>query len=284
MGVSFYIVSGISGAGKSQLLKIFEDLGFMCIDNMPLQMMDDFIDVCLKNSGKYKNVAVSVDSRAGESLKGFKHIVSALEKKQIFHKTIFLDCSDSVLIRRFSETRRRHPLGPSVSRGIRLERKMLKDVFTAANEVIDTSGTTMGELKKIILRMTGSDEGKEHLTVSVMSFGYKYGLPLDVDIVYDVRFLINPNYISALRAKTGKDKAVKDYIMKQKTFKTFFADFSKLIKMTIPGYINEGKSYLTIAIGCTGGRHRSVFVSELLAQFLSNNNYKVSINHRDIKR
>ncbi|MDR1951922.1 MAG: RNase adapter RapZ [Elusimicrobiota bacterium] len=284
MGINFYIVSGMSGAGKSQLLKIFEDLGFICVDNMPLQMMDDFINVCLKNSAKYKNVAVSVDSRAGKSLECFKDIINTLKKNKIFLKIIFLDCSNSVLIRRFSETRRRHPLGSSVSNGIKIERKMLKDVFLAADEVVDTSDTTMGELKKIILKMTGSSEGKKHLIISVMSFGYKYGIPYDVDIVYDVRFLINPNYVSALRAKTGKDKAVKDYISKQKIFGEFFSEFTKLMKMTIPGYIDEGKSYLTIAIGCTGGRHRSVFTTEKLGKFLLDNDYKVNINHRDIDR
>ncbi|MDR2860287.1 MAG: RNase adapter RapZ [Elusimicrobiota bacterium] len=284
MEINFYIVSGMSGAGKSQVLKIFEDLGFVCIDNMPLQMMDDFARVCLKNQEKYKNVAVSVDSRAGTALKDFKNILSSLEKKKIKHKTIFLNCNDSVLIRRFSETRRRHPLGKSVHKSIKLERKMLSDVFSCADEVVDTSETTMGELKKIILRVTGASAGKEYLNVSVISFGYKYGIPSDVDIVYDVRFLINPNYVADLRPKTGKDAPVKNYIIKQPVFKRFFSEFTKLIETTLPGYIDEGKSYLTIAIGCTGGRHRSVFTAEELAHFLRSKKYKVNINHRDIDR
>ena len=285
MRIDFYIVSGMSGAGKSQTLNIFEDLGFICIDNMPLQMMSSFIAIALKNPAKYKKVAISIDSRAGDALKNFKKILQILKNPLINHKTIFLNCSDAALIRRFSETRRRHPLGKSVYKSIALERKMLRDVFAASDEIIDTSQTTMGELKKIISALAGSKTGgREHLNISVLSFGYKYGLPSDADIVYDVRFLINPNYCAALRDKSGKDKAVQNYILAQKAFDDFFSLFTKLIENALPGYIDEGKSYLTIAIGCTGGRHRSVFTAEKLAHFLKGKKYKVSVNHRDIDK
>jgi UPF0042 nucleotide-binding protein len=273
----------MSGAGKSQALKIFEDFGFVCIDNMPIRMVADFIDICLKNSVRYKNVAISVDSRAGESLISFKDLLVIFKKKNIGYKIIFLNASDSVLLRRYSEVRRRHPLGKSVSEGIELERKIIDRVFSVADEVIDTSDLTIGELKKVISVLAGiRQSGRQHLNISILSFGYKYGLPNDADIVYDVRFITNPNYVHGLKFKTGKDEAVRKYIEKQKEFKVFFNIFSKLIETTLPGYIKEGKSYLTIAVGCTGGQHRSVFTAEKLVRLLKSKKYKVKLNHRDI--
>ncbi|OEG70388.1 hypothetical protein ATZ36_04625 [Candidatus Endomicrobiellum trichonymphae] len=281
--IKLYIISGMSGAGKSQALKIFEDFGFVCIDNMPVRMIASFIDICLKNSVRYKNVAISLDSRAGESLTSFKDLLVIFKKKNISYKIIFFNASDSVLFRRYSETRRRHPLGKSVSEGIELERKIINRVFMVADEVIDTSGFTIGELKKVISVLAGIQQsGKQYLNISILSFGYKYGLPNDADIVYDVRFITNPNYVHGLKFKTGRDEAVREYIEKQKEFRVFFNIFSKLIKTTLPGYIKEGKSFLTIAVGCTGGQHRSVFTAEKLAGFLKNKKYKVKLNHRDI--
>jgi len=281
----FFIVSGMSGAGKSQALKVFEDFGFTCVDNMPLSMVDEFADIWLKNSATYKNAAISIDSRAGKELNSLNKVLALLEKKKIDYKIIFFNASDSVLVRRYSETRRKHPLGKSVSESIELERKMLSGIFTIADEVIDTSDMTIGALKETISKFTGrSFKSKEHLDISLVSFGYKYGIPNDADIVYDVRFITNPNYVSGLKLKTGKDKAVQNYILKQKEFKVFFNLFSKLILKTLPGYIKEGKSYLTIAVGCTGGRHRSVFTVEKLANFLKAQKYKIKINHRDILR
>jgi UPF0042 nucleotide-binding protein len=283
--VKLYIVSGMSGAGKSQALKIFEDFGFVCVDNIPVQMLANFIDVCLKNSVRYKNVAISIDSRAGKSLVSFKDILVIFKKKKIGYKIIFFNASDSVLIRRYSETRRRHPLGKSVSEGIKLERKIVDRIFTVADKVIDTSDLTIGELKKVISVLAGIQQsGKQYLNISVLSFGYKYGLPNNVDIVYDMRFIANPNYVHGLKFKTGRDEAVRKYIEEQKEFRDFFNIFSKLIETTLLGYIKEGKSYLTIAIGCTGGQHRSVFMAEKLARFLKSKKYKVKLNHRDILR
>ncbi|OEG70396.1 hypothetical protein ATZ36_04550 [Candidatus Endomicrobiellum trichonymphae] len=281
--IKLYIVSGMSGAGKSQALKIFEDFGFVCVDNMPIRMVADFIDICLKNSVRYENVAISVDSRAGESLTSFKNMLIVFKKKNIGYKIIFFNASDSVLLRRYSETRRRHPLGKSVSEGIKLERKIVDKIFTVADEVIDTSDLTIGELKKAISVLAGVQRSvKQYLNISVLSFGYKYGLPNNADIVYDVRFIANPNYVHVLKFKTGRDEAVRKYIEKQKEFRDFFSIFSKLIETTLTGYIKEGKSYLTIAIGCTGGQHRSVFTAEKLAGFLKSRKYKVKLNHRDI--
>ncbi|MDR3071467.1 MAG: RNase adapter RapZ [Endomicrobium sp.] len=283
--IKLYIISGMSGAGKSQALKIFENFGFVCVDNMPVQMFFDFVSICLKNQDKYKNVAISVDSRAGESLSHLGDMLVVLKSKKINYKIIFFNASDSVLLRRYSETRCRHPLGKTVSEGINLERKIVNDVFCTADEVVDTSNLTIGELRKTISVFAGVHQlEKQFLNISVVSFGYKYGLPSDADIVYDVRFLPNPNYVHGLKFKTGKDKAVKKYIEKQKEFKLFFGRFSELIEINLLGYIKEGKSYLTIAIGCTGGRHRSVFIVEKFAEFLKSKKYKVKLNHRDILR
>ncbi|GMO54521.1 MAG: RNase adapter RapZ [Candidatus Endomicrobiellum trichonymphae] len=283
--IKLYIISGMSGAGKSQALKIFEDFGFVCVDNIPIQIVADFIDICLKDSIRYKNVAISVDSRAGKSLTSFKDLLIVFKKKNIGYKIIFFNATDSVLLRRYSETRRRHPLGKSVSEGIKLERKIMDRIFTVADEIIDTSDLTIGELKKVISMLADiCQSGKQYLNTSILSFGYKYGLPNDADIVYDVRFIINPNYVHGLKFKTGRDEAVRKYIEKQKEFSVFFNIFSKLIETTLPGYIKESKSHLTIAIGCTGGQHRSVFTAEKLAGFLKSKKYKVKLNHRDILR
>jgi UPF0042 nucleotide-binding protein len=282
---TLYIISGMSGAGKSQSLKIFEDFGFFCIDNIPIQIIKKSIDFFIKNYNDYKNVVISIDSRAGKKIKLFKNIISILKQKNISYKIIFLNASDSVLLKRYSETRRRHHLGKSVSEGIILERKIMNSVFLISDEVIDTSNLTLGELKKnisVILRIKHFN--KKYLNISIISFGYKYGLPSDSDIVYDVRFITNPNYIHELKNKNGIHKSVKKYIEKQDTFNDFFTIFSKLIETTISGYINEGKSYLTIAIGCTGGKHRSVCVAEKLAVFLKHKKYKIKLDHRDILR
>jgi UPF0042 nucleotide-binding protein len=281
--IKLYIISGMSGAGKSQALKIFEDYGFICVDNIPVRMVADFVDICLKNPVKYKNVAISIDSRAGESLRSFEDLIVIFKKKNVGYKIVFLNASNSVLLRRYSETRRRHPLGKSVSEGIELERKIIDRVFKVADEVIDTSALTIGELKKVISVLAGiRQSGKQYLNISILSFGYKYGMPNDADIVYDMRFITNPNYVHGLKFKTGRDEAVRKYIEKQREFRVFFDIFSKLIEKTLSGYINEGKSYLTIAVGCTGGQHRSVFTAEKLSGFLKSKKYKVKLNHRDI--
>lgn len=284
MKTKFFIVSGMSGAGKSQALKIFEDFGFVCVDNMPLKMAGDFIDICLKNPEKYKNVAMSIDARAGESIKSVTDILGILKKKKIDYRIVFFNAGENVLIKRYSETRRKHPLGKSVAEGIALERKVIDGIFSIADEVIDTSNMTIGGLKDVISKLTGAAAKKERLNISVTSFGYKYGIPYDADIVFDVRFIKNPNYVHGLKFKTGKDKAVKNYIKKQLEFLSFFNIFSGLISKTLPGYIKEGKSHLTVALGCTGGRHRSVFAAEELAAFLKRKKYKVNISHRDILR
>jgi UPF0042 nucleotide-binding protein len=284
MSINFYIISGMSGAGKSQALKIFEDFGFYCVDNMPLVLMKDFTEICLKVPVKYTNVAISIDIRSGTDLSKFVDILKTLRKKQIIVKTLFLDCNALTLIKRFSETRRKHPIGKPIVESISLERGMLKDVLKESDKIIDTSHMTIGELKNSIAKFSQILSEKSHINISLISFGYKYGIPLESDIVFDIRFLSNPNYVASLKNRTGKDISVKKYLLKQKDFNRFFTLFSNVLEVTIPAYISEGKSYLTISIGCTGGQHRSVFTVERLSKFLKAKKYNVNINHRDILR
>ncbi len=277
-----FIITGMSGAGKSQALKCFEDLGFYCIDNLPVALIPAFSGL-VKTNRHFKNVALGIDIREGRFFKGFVSALDALGKLGLHYKIIFLDASDQVLFQRFSETRHRHPLGKNITMAVREERKILFDLKERANQVIDTSKLTLGELKEILagaLELRRSSEMK----LSVVSFGYKYGIPLDADLVMDVRFLPNPYYIPRLARKTGLDPAVGAYIRSRPGFKNFITGYTGQIKQLLPLYIKEGKSYLTIAIGCTGGKHRSVFIASRLAEALSRFGFSVSEYHRDIRK
>lgn len=280
----FLIISGISGAGKSQVLNLLEDFGYVCVDNMPLEFVSEFIKLYRKNRNEYKNVALSIDVRAGKNINKITDILAELKKEKINNEVFFLNADDGTILKRYSETRRRHPLGVIVKDGIKAERKMLKVVQRVANQEIDTTNMTIGELKNTLAQLIGLSSDKRNLLLSIMSFGFKYGIAAEADIVFDVRFVPNPNYVSGLKTKTGKDAEVVKYIEKQKEYKPFFDKISQLLKDLIPGYIKEGKSQLTIAVGCTGGRHRSVATAEKLAKFFIKNNFKVKIYHRDIFR
>ncbi|MDD3053158.1 MAG: RNase adapter RapZ [Endomicrobiia bacterium] len=281
---NFLIISGISGAGKSQVLNILEDFGFTCIDNMPLEFVFDFIDLCKKDRKKYKNVAVSIDIRAGKNINKINGILSKLKKERMSNKVFFLNADDSTILKRYSETRRKHPLGLLVKDGILEERRMMQVVKNISDQEIDTANMTIGELKNTLGKLIGLSSDKKQLLLSIMSFGFKYGIANEADIVFDVRFIPNPNYVSGLKTKTGKDLAVVKYVEKQKEYNKFFDKISNLLKDLLPGYIKEGKSQLTVAIGCTGGRHRSVATAEKLAKFFIKNKYKVKLYHRDIAR
>jgi UPF0042 nucleotide-binding protein len=283
MGSTFYIITGLSGAGKSQALKCLEDIGFFCVDNLPLDLVPKFADLCLQMRGKLNNVALGIDVRAGKSLRHLDQVLDEIKKRQIDYRIIFFTANDSTLLHRYSETRRRHPLGRRVIDGIQKERKLLEPIHPLINQEIDTSYLTVGELKEILTReMEISSNNK--ITVSLLSFGYKYGVPLDADLVIDVRFLPNPNYVQTLRSKTGQDRAVRGYVQRQKLYKEFLNRFLSMIDFLLPNYIREGKSYLTLGVGCTGGRHRSVVVAEAVARYLSRKRFSVQIYHRDIER
>jgi len=277
-----FIITGMSGAGKSQALKSFEDLGFYCIDNLPITLMPQF--AALVSDRRYlKNVALGIDIREGRFFKDFIRTLDNLGKLGLDYKIIFLDAADAVIMQRFSETRHRHPLGKNIAAAVKEERRLLYDLKARANKVIDTSKLTLGELKEIL---SGTLELRHtaEMKLSVISFGYKYGMPLDADIVMDVRFLPNPYYVPALRAKTGLDAAVGRYLRDKPGFKNFLNGYTEQIKNLLPLYIKEGKSYLTIAIGCTGGRHRSVYIAGEIAKKLAASGFSVSEYHRDIRK
>ncbi|MDD5627692.1 MAG: RNase adapter RapZ [Elusimicrobia bacterium] len=275
-----YIITGISGAGKSQALKCFEDFGFSCIDNLPIALLDRFADLTAR-SRHLKRVALGMDIREGRFLAALPGILKRLKSRGVDHRTIFLDASDAVVIQRFSETRHRHPLGKKVDQAVRQERRALTPIKEIADQVIDTSAMTLGELKERLSETLGLTRARE-MALNILSFGYKFGLPMDADIVLDVRFLPNPHYVSRLRRRTGLDPRVQRYILAQPMTRRFLEGVFEMVHGLLPYYIREGKSYLTIAVGCTGGHHRSVFVARHLAQKLRASGISIQEFHRDI--
>lgn len=275
-----FIITGMSGAGKSQALKIFGDFGFYCVDNLPLALFGNFIEY-VSGRADLNNVALGIDIREGESLKEMPKLLKTLNRNDFVPKVIFLDAGDECLIRRFSETKHKHPLHKKLAAAIAHERQLLSPIQVLADKVIDTSDLKLGELKEKLSALLESKR-EDDMQISVVSFGFKHGILKDCDIVMDVRFLPNPYYIPELKEKTGLDRAVQDYIMSFKETGEFIEKFADLIKYLIPKYIKEGKSYLTIAMGCTGGHHRSVFMAHELAQRLRKAGLTASEFHRDI--
>ena len=275
-----FIITGMSGAGKSQALKIFGDLGFYCVDNLPIALFAQFADY-VKNHTELKNIALGIDVREGERLKELPTLLKKHTQKDFNTKVLFLDATEECLIRRFSETKHKHPLHKKLAAAIAHEHELLTPIRIAANKVIDTTDLNLGELKeKLAALLELTQEGE--MQISVVSFGFKNGIPKDTDLVMDVRFLPNPYYVPKLKNKTGLDKPVQEYILSFKQTKDFSARFTNLIKYLIPLYIKEGKSYLTIAMGCTGGKHRSVFMAHQLAEALRKQGLSASEFHRDI--
>lgn len=279
------IITGMSGAGKTVAVHSFEDLGYFVIDNMLPSLAEKFVDV-IKNSGEFDKVAMVMDLRS----RGFhSKVLPSLEKLRqrddLAVRLLFLDADNVTLVSRYKETRRAHPLAPQgrLLDGVELERKLLTELKSRADVIIDTTNLTPRNLKLRINKFFGHGEGS-NFYVEVMSFGFKYGLPLDADIVMDVRFLPNPFYIPELKHQTGNDRAVQEYVMKSADAQKFYQHLSALIKGALPGYIHEGKSSLTIAIGCTGGQHRSVTIANRLADDLRNSNYRVNLYHRDVDK
>ncbi|MHB0997584.1 MAG: RNase adapter RapZ [Elusimicrobiales bacterium] len=277
-----FIVTGMSGAGKSQALKSLEDLGFYCIDNLPIALLPQF--AALVGDRRYlKNVALGIDIREGRFFKDFVRALDNLGKLGLDYKLVFLDASDEVLMQRFSETRHRHPLGKNIASAVKEERRLLTELKARSNKVIDTSKLTLGELKEMLSGMMELRRTAE-MKLSVLSFGFKYGIPLDADLVMDVRFLPNPYYLPSLRKKTGLDASVGNYLKTKPGFRNFLKGYTDQVKALLPLYIKEGKSYLTIAIGCTGGRHRSVYTASEMAKRLAAGGFSVSEYHRDIRK
>ncbi len=281
--MKFIIITGLSGAGKSQAVRILEDSGYYCMDNLPPTLLPDFADLCSQSKRGINKVAVVVDIRGGKFFNDLFKSLDVLEKSGFGYKILFLDASDDILIKRFKELRRPHPLSPDgrIIDGIEEERKKLDEVKQKANYIIDTSNLTTAMLKEEIKHIFLEGKESKNLTISVVSFGFKRGVPLDADLMFDVRFLPNPFYIQELKEFTGNDQKVRDYVMKWEQTKTFSSKRIDMIDFLIPFYIKEGKTQLVIAIGCTGGQHRSVTLANVLYEDLKNKGHRVIIDHRD---
>ncbi len=279
------MITGLSGSGKGSALKAFEDLGYYCVDNLPVGLIPKFADMCAAAGSHIPRSAVVVDIREGEALSQLPVAYQRLGRDGLKVALVFLEASDEALIQRFEETRRPHPLGRNlpVREGIRLERSLLKPMRQLAETVIDTSRMNVHELRQLIQDRFGGRQRKTML-VSVLSFGFKHGVPQDADLVFDVRFLPNPNYIAGLREKSGRDPEVREYVESQSQTTEFLSRLSDLLLFLLPHYVREGKSYLTIAIGCTGGRHRSVALAEHIGELLEEEGYKTKVVHRDLER
>ena len=283
---NFVIVTGLSGAGRSTALKNFEDLGYFCVDNLPTTLIPKFAEICLQLKDKIDKVALGIDIREGDFLDDLFSSLEELGKMAFSHQILFLEASNSILVRRYSETRRKHPLdteGRSMLEVIIKERKRLMGIKERADKIIDTTSLTPQEFKQVIFSSFRETPELDTMNVSLVSFGYKYGIPVDADLVIDTRFLPNPHYIERLRPLTGNDPEVSRFVLKSAVTQKFLRKYFGLLKFLIPYYIKEGKSYLTIAVGCTGGRHRSVIIVNELKRFI-NKKYPVKTQYRDIEK
>jgi RNase adapter protein RapZ len=283
--VDFVVITGLSGAGRSEAAKVLEDIGYFVIDNLPPSLIQRVADLALVGTERSR-VALVVDSRGGAFGSDVSELTRALDSLRSHNvrlRVVFLEASDRVLVRRYEQTRRRHPVGAErVAEAIALERDLLRDLHAAADLVIDTSDLNPHELRvRILVAFAGEAAG---LTVNVTSFGFKYGLPLDADIVLDVRFLPNPHWVPELRPRTGRDQAVREYVLAQDATKLFMERLEGMLEVALPGYVGEGKHYLTVAIGCTGGKHRSVVLAEELGAWLEEQDFNANVSHRDMER
>ena len=280
------IVTGMSAAGKSTALNVLEDEGYYCVDNMPISLIIKFADLAASQEEGYSDIALGIDIRSGNALNELDEVLQKLEARRYNYKILFLDSSDDVLVKRYKETRRTHPLAKDdrVDKGISLEREQMTFLKERADYIIDTSQLLTRELKQELEKIFVKDTGYSNLFVTVLSFGFKYGIPVDADIVFDVRFLPNPYYIDDLKSLTGNDKAIQDYVMGFDETKEFLNKVEDLIKFLLPNYVKEGKNSLVIAIGCTGGKHRSVTLANAIADAIQQTEYGCKVEHRDIEK
>lgn len=277
------VVTGMSGAGRTSALHVLEDLGYFCVDNLPPQLAPQLVELV---EGELTRLGFGMDVRTGAFLVGAADILDELTKRGHEIEVVFLDCADEVLVRRFSETRRPHPLaqGADVLEGIRAERERLSALRTRARHVIDTSRTSVHDLRRSLIDYMARGGSRPRMAVRVVSFGFKYGLPVDADLVFDLRFLPNPHFVPELRPLTGRDPGVAAYVLESDATKELLRDVQELLGHALPRYESEGKAYLTIAVGCTGGRHRSVAVAEHLASWLRQSGHDAVVAHRDVER
>lgn len=283
-GLQILIITGMSGAGKTQVVNCLEDMDYYCVDNLPPTLLNKFIELGMQSEGKVDKVALVIDVRGGEFFQDMSAALDELAARDISYEILFMEASDEVLIRRFKESRRRHPLtSDRLLDSIRLERSILEELRGKANFVIDTSGLTPRELKEKLTSMY-TERQSGGFSVNVISFGYKLGIPLDSDIVIDVRFLPNPFYDPTMKDMTGQDLPVINYVLEHTVTRSFTRRFLNLLKFLIPNYIKEGKTNLSLSVGCTGGQHRSVVLADYIGKQLRNIGYYVIIKHRDIHR
>ena len=284
----FVIVTGMSGGGKSTALKLLEDAGFYCVDNLPVPLIEKFIELVETPNAEIQKVALGLDVRTDQNFDETNSSLSQLRKNGYHFEILFMDANDNTLIKRYKETRRKHPLAEGrdgrLEDGIRREREVLQNIKEQADYIIDSSKLLHRELKEELERIFLKNEEFNNLIVSIMSFGFKHGIPQDADLVFDVRFLPNPFYLDELKHLTGNDKPVQDYVMQCPEAEIFLKKLQDMLEFLIPGYIKEGKHQLVVAIGCTGGQHRSVtLANEIYARMRNKGNYGLNISHRDVR-
>jgi UPF0042 nucleotide-binding protein len=279
------IITGLSGAGKSSVLRALEDFGYFCVDNLPPSLIPTFMDLCSQAKKPLDKIAVVVDIRGGEFFQDLSRAMSDIKEVGIKPTVLFLEADDDTLIKRYKSTRRRHPLSAQsgVLESIRDERAMLKDIRDKAHIVIDTTHLESQELRRQVIEIISKTVNLEQLIINVITFGFKHGIPLDADLVFDVRFLPNPYYVPELKSRSGLDEEVAQYVLDAPVSQKFLEYSTEFLDFLIPNFIEEGKTHLTIAIGCTGGRHRSVVIGEKIKQYLESKGYMVIVEHRDIR-
>ena len=284
--LNLVIISGLSGSGKSYALKAFEDAGYFCIDNLPPALLPTFVDLCHQQHSEIANVALGIDIRERVFFSDFVGILERVKALGHAVQLLFLEARDEVLIRRFSESRRPHPLLPHlpVFEGIQFERERIAELRRHADRIIDTSDFTVHELGEVLAKEFLRESTSRRLTISLLTFGYKFGVPYDIDLLFDVRFLKNPFFVPDLKLLSGEDSAVRDFVLSDADATAFVAHIEGLLKFLLPLYQRERRSYLTIAIGCTGGRHRSVVIAKHICERLATLGYQVGLKHRDIQK
>ena len=281
------ILTGMSGAGKSTALKMMEDMGYFCMDNLPVALIEKFMELADREDGQFQNVAISIDIRNGQALGELQDVLQHLKQRNQAPKILFLDASDLVLVKRYKESRRNHPLAGNnrIAQGIEEERERIHFLRDQADYIIDTSQLLTRELKAELESIFQQGSDYTNLFITVLSFGFKYGIPVDSDLVFDVRFLPNPYYIEELRPKTGNDPEIQQFVMEKSQATEFLNKLEDMLRFLIPNYIDEGKNQLVISIGCTGGKHRSVTLANALYERLKKNaNYGLRVEHKDISR
>ena len=285
--MKFILISGLSGAGKSKAASFLEDMGYYVVDNMPAALIPKFAELCMASPGRYDKVVLVTDIRGGQTFDGLFDALDKLHDMGCDYKILFVEASVEAIIKRYKETRRNHPLsktGRSLEEAVQLERSALEPVRQRAEYIVDTSALPTAKLRGEMLRLFGSGDTASAMSVSVISFGFKYGIPIEADLVFDVRFLPNPYYIAALRHQTGLDQGVWDFIFGYQQTRDFMKHLEGLIGFLLPLYVEEGKTALVIGVGCTGGHHRSVAITRALAEFIRQKGYSAAENHRDMTR